>query len=194
MKPFLLYLALFVLSACASFDRTHISPGERVYGPRYSFMTPPAAYDQAPWFASEYGNGHRIKLYQLNHKDSFTIISALNRGPLTGMYPSAEEHLRALQRYQHTVRHPPGFEHAHYDAWIATEYGALCVRYENRGEDHQGRANRGPAQVETLGLACAHPTLPNVLMNLEITRRADHDAPYVDLAKQAEVLFNSLEY
>ena len=184
MTRSMLLFFILLLSACASFDKTNILPGQEVGGLGFSFTVP----TQKSWFAVEYGSGHRIKLSQLNDLDSYSIQISLNRGPSGGMFQSAEAHLHALKRHKRSVSR---FNHKE---WLDTRYGDLCVRYTSAGEDWRGRNNAGPAMVASVGLVCAHPEIANVLIDIEISRRYELDAPTSDLAAYADELFSSVEY
>ena len=185
--PILLFFILF-LSACASFDKTNIPPDYRVYGPGYSFKTPTFG----AWFAVEYGTGHRIKLSQLNHDDSYAVTTALNRGPYRGMYASAETHLLALKRHMANKRFHKGFVNYTHEESLASEFGELCVRYQYTGQDWAGRNNAGAASIAVIGLNCPHPALNNVLIQIELSRRYETYAKEHDIKNDAEALFSSL--
>jgi len=189
IRSVLLFLFL-LLSACASFDKTNIQPGQRVPGLGFSFIVP----GQKAWFAVEYGTSHRIKLSQLNNQDSYSILVSLNRGPRQGMYQSAEIHLRVLQRNKRRKIKSTGFFQHQHEEWIDSRYGELCVRYSSSGEDWRGRNSEGPAMVDSIGLSCAHPETDNVLINIEISRRSEPDAATIDLVTYADQLFSSVEY
>ena len=188
-STFLLFLFLLV-SACASFDKTNIQPGQRVPGLGFSFIAP----TQKTWFTVEYGTSHRIKLSQLNDQDSYSILVSLNRGPRRGMYQSAEAHLKALRRNRRGNSKSAGFLQHQHKEMIDTRYGDLCVRYTSSGEDWRGRNNEGPAIIDSIGLSCAHPETANILISIEITRRSETDAATIDLATYADELFSSVEY
>ena len=189
MRSVLLFLFL-LLSACASFDKTNIQPGQRVPGLGFSFIVP----GQKAWFAVEYGTSHRIKLSQLNNQDSYSILVSLNRGPRQGMYQNAETHLRAIQFSKRSKFKSTGFVQHQHEEWIDSRYGKLCVRYTSSGEDWRGRNSEGPAMVDSIGLSCAHPETDNVLINIEISRRSEPDAATIDLVAYADQLFSSVEY
>ena len=183
-------MAMFLITACASFDKTNILPGQRVPGPAVSFIAP----GDTPWFMLNYATGNRLKLGQINYGDSFSIRVALNRGPRMGMYTSASDHLTALKAHIRSKGQPTGYKlHAH-NEYLATTYGPLCVGYDSLGEDWRGRNNAGPAMVDVIGLTCAHTEIKNVLVNVEITRRYEVDAAPVNLSLLAETVFASLEY
>lgn len=190
MPRLLLALLLVSLSSCATFDKTNILPGQRIPGLGFSFLAP----TEKPWFAVVFGNSNRIRLGQLNDKDSYSINIALNQGPPRGMYTSAESHLKAFKKYKEGERLPAGVVPEHLSEWIDTRYGKLCVRFRAVSKDHRGRYNRGPALVEVIGLSCAHEKLRNTLISVELTRRADLDAGEVDLSALADHLFDSIEY
>jgi hypothetical protein len=190
MIKILLTVAMFLLVSCASFDKTNILPGQRVPGPAVSFVVP----GETPWFMLNYATGNRLKLGQINFGDSFSIRVALNRGPRSGMYRSASDHLAALKSHIVSKGQPTGYKLHSHKEYLATTYGALCVGYESLGEDWRGRNNAGPAMVEVIGLTCAHPEINNALVNVEITRRYEVDSPAVDLSVMAETVFSSLEY
>jgi|GEM_PF-1711470 len=179
-----------LFSACASFDKTNIQPGQTVRGYGFNFEVP----TDTPWFAVEYGTSNRIRLSQLNDLDSYAIEVSLNRGPRRGMYPSAEIHLKAFQRHKRLERKPRGYRETHHEEWVDTRYGPECIRFNTTAIDRAGRNNREPAQVATAGITCAHPHMNNVLVRTEITRRYEPDAPAVNLDELAETLFTSLEY
>ncbi len=184
-----IWFFILLLAACASFDRTNIRPGDRVFGPGYSFEVP----TEQAWFASEYGTGHRMKLNQINGDDSYSILVSLNRGPMRGMYPSAEAHLAVFEKY-YQRRLPRGFRVQQHEANADARYGELCIRYLISGEDWTGRNKRGPALVDTIGLTCAHPEIANVLVNFELSRRYEEAAEPIELASFADSLFASIEY
>lgn len=190
MHRCLVLITTLLLSACATFDRTNILPGQRVPGPALSFAVP----TQNTWFAVEYGTGNRIKLSQLNNEDRYSIIVAINKGPFRGMYNNAEDHLKDLQRFRNSRPQPSGLiEHSHKD-WIDTRYGKLCVRSASFAEDWRGRNSKGPAMVESIQLVCAHPELINVLVSTQLTRRSEKEAKQVDLSTLADELFASFEF
>jgi len=190
MTRSMLLLLVVLLSSCASFDKTNIRPGQRVDGLGFSFAVP----TQNAWFAVEYGNGHRIKLSQLNDVDSYSILISLNRGPVKGMFPNAQAHLKAVQRHRRVWPQSIEFTRLRRDEWLDSQYGELCVRYSAYDEDWRGRNRKGPAMVELIGLSCEHPEISNVLIRIDITRRHEVDAPAVDLAVFADELFSSIEY
>lgn len=186
----LVFIFIVMLSACASFDKTNIQPGHRVIGLGFSFTVP----TEKSWFAVEYGTSHRIKLSQLNNKDSYSILVSLNRGPYNEMYQSAEAHLKAIKQYKNLQRTTPGLiQHSHQE-WIEAHYNQQCVRYSSLSEDARGRNNLGPATVNLIGLSCQHPSLKNVLITTSFTRRSDEDASKVDITTFADQLFSSFEF
>lgn len=192
MPKIMLAVCLALITACAApyFDKTNILPGQRVFGPGYSFVVP----TQKSWFAVEFGTGHRIKLRQLNTLDSYVILAAVNRGPAEGMYQNAELHLQALRLHKLGEFKPAGFFRLEHEEAIDARYGSLCVRYTASGEDWRGRNNEGHAMVDSIGLTCAHPEMDNVLVSIEISRRYEVDALERDLTESAEALFASLQY
>lgn len=183
-------LTAVFLSACATFDKTHITSDQRVPGYGFSFSVP----TETPWFAVVYGNSHRIRLSQINEVDSYTIQVSLNRGPRGGMYTDAQSHLTDIKASKQQETIPKGFIQFTHNEWLEPRYGKLCVQYTSFGEDHRGRLNKGPAKVELAGLTCQHESLDNVLINFEITRRSDANAPQIDVAALANSLFASIEY
>lgn len=190
MTRSILLLLLLMLSACASFDRTNILPGQRVAGLGFSFTVP----TQNSWFAVEYGTSNRIKLSQLNKQDHYSIVISLNRGPAQGMYRNAEAHLSTLQRHKQAKTKKDGYIQLAHKEWIDSRYGKLCVRYTSSAEDWTGRNNKGPAMVDSIALTCEHPEISNVLISVEISRRYEVDADISDLTAYADALFSSLEY
>ncbi|MFT7185422.1 MAG: hypothetical protein ACI84K_000802 [Pseudohongiellaceae bacterium] len=183
-------LLTLLLASCASFNKTDIPPGQPVIGLGFSFTVP----TQKSWFAVEYGTSHRIKLSQLNHKDSYSILVSITRGPYQGMYQNAEAHLQSIQYHQQKKRKKPGFVEYMHQEWIDSKYGDLCIRYTFSGENWKGRNSDGPAIVDEIGLSCPHPYLHNALIRIELLRRSETDADKVDLAAYAETLFSSFEY
>ncbi len=190
MARSLLFSALCLLAACATFDRTNIAPGQRVYGPGISFETP----SNNTWSASEYGSGNRLRLIQINHTDSYYLNVEINRGPLLGMYTNAEQHLNAFLRHQRKIGNPDGYEKDSHIAWVDQRFGDLCVRYQKTGRDWAGRNNKGPAIVESEGLICAHQNADNTLLHVELTRRSEETSPSIDLRLLGEQLFSSIDY
>ncbi|TNC80504.1 MAG: hypothetical protein C9356_13935 [Oleiphilus sp.] len=185
-----LLLITLLISGCASFDKTNILPGQTVSGPGYSFVVP----TQQSWFASEYGTGSRIKLMQLNDDATYSILVTMSRGPARGMFSSAEQHLAALKRHIKRQVDPPGYqEHSHREI-TDTRYGKLCVRYHSSGEDWRGRNRKGPALVKTIGLTCPHPNLENILVNFEMSSRAEVGRQPKNMQQEAEALFSSIQY
>jgi len=183
-------LLILLLSSCASFDKTNIQPGHRVIGLGFSFTVP----TQKSWFAVEYGTSHRIKLSQLNHQDSYSILVSINRGPYQGMYQSPEAHLQAIQYHKQRKFRQAGLIQHNHKEWTDSQYGKLCVRYTSSSEDWRGRNNAGPAIVDLVGLSCPHPELHNTLITIDLSRRADTDAEKIDLTAYADELFSSVEY
>lgn len=185
-----LLLLMLLLSSCASFDKTNIPPGHRVIGLGFSFTVP----TQKSWFAVEYGTSHRIKLSQLNNQDSYSILVSINKGPYQGMYQSPEAHLQAIRYHKKRKFSQAGLIYHKQKAWADSQYGKLCVRYTSSSEDWRGRNNAGPAIVDLVGLTCPHPELHNVLISIDLSRRADRNAAKVDLSVYADELFSSVEY
>jgi hypothetical protein len=185
-----LLLLILLLSSCASFDKTNIPPGQRVVGLGFSFTVP----TQKPWFAVEYGTSHRIKLSQLNHLDSYSILVSITRGPYQGMYQNAQAHLQSIHNNQQKKLIKPGYIDYTHKEWIDSKYGDLCIRYSFSGEDWKGRNSQGPAIIDAIGLSCPHPYLDNVLIRIDFSRRSETEAEKVDLAAYAETLFSSFEY
>jgi len=179
-----------LLSACSTFDRTNIPPGQRVDGLGFSFEAPT---DHA-WFAAEYGTSNRIKLIQLNDDDRYTILVSLNRGPGRGMYQTAETHLRVFQRHKQIEAQPPGYFLLDHQEWVDEQYGHLCIRYTSSAKDWRGRSKKGAALINMIGLSCEHATLPNVLISVELSRRFEVDSKEVDIKPFADALFSSIEY
>lgn len=190
MRKSILLIFVFLLSACASFDKTNIRPGQRVDGLGFSFAPP----TEKAWYASVYGGGNQIKLNQLNFDDSYSILIAINRGPRWGMYKSASQHLDRFQSHRRGTPPATGFIEQTHDEWIDPRFGKLCVRHYVMGEDWAGRNNDGPAVVETEGLVCPHKSLRNVLISVELSRRYETYAEKVELRPYADELFMSLEY
>ena len=188
--PMLAALCCVLLSACASFDRTNIRPGDRVPGPALSFEAP----TKQSWFTSEYGSGHRMRLVQLNDLDSYTIEVALNRGPARGMYASAEAHMSALRRHRRFQPRAYGYDEMSRNDAVDERYGKLCVRSTSHAKDWRGRNRAGPALVDKVALSCPHPKLDNVLVSVEITHRYEEDMVVEALAPTADDLFGSLEF
>lgn len=181
---------MLLLSSCATFDKTNILPGQAVKGYGFSFAVP----TEKPWFAVVYGTSHRIKLRQLNDLDSYSILVSLNRGPRTGMYQSAEDHLAALKHHLFLDQGAKGLiQHRHTEA-VDSRYGELCIRHTSFNEDWRGRNNAGPAMVETITLTCPHPGLDNVLISTEFSRRYETHANKVDVESLADQLFASFEF
>lgn len=188
-KSTLLFVVL-LLSACASFDRTNILPGQRVAGLGFSFSVPT---DKA-WFAVEYGTSHRIKLSQLNQDDRFTILVSLNKGPRHGMYSSPETHLKTVRYYEKIEPVPVGLNILNHREWIDSRYGRLCVRQSSFAEDWRGRNKPGPAMIDSVILSCPHQGFDNVLISIELSRRYEKHAQEVDITSYADALFSSLEF
>ncbi len=186
----ILILASCLLVSCASFDRTNILPGQRVPGPGYSFVVP----TEHAWSAVEYGTSNKIHLFQLNDQDNYSIVVALNRGPRSGMYDTAEAHLRAFRLSQYLGLKSSGLHLLHHAEWLEPMYGKVCVAYSYGAEDWQGRAKRGPALKDVFGLACEFPSVSNVLINIELSRRYEPSAEIVDLQTIAHALFSSFKY
>lgn len=181
-----------VLSTCASFDRTNIQPGQRVQGPALSFVLP----EGRAWFASEYGQGSRMKLVHLGDDEVLTLALSLAKGPNSGMYQSAQQHLQALrkQHWHELAQAQFGYTELAREEGVAERYGQLCVRYSRRAKDWRGRNRAGPAMVQTEGLSCAHPHLPNALVKFELVRRHEPEQNLAPLAELAEPIFASLRY
>lgn len=190
MSRFVFICTVMVCASCATFDRTHIPPGQTVPGPGFSFEVP----THNNWTAVEYGRGNKIHLFQLNNQDSYAIIVTLNRGPYFGMYQHASAHLAALRLKKEKAVVPEGLEIDERNEWLEPKYGELCVRYTSKAKDWRGRRRKGPALVHTIGLSCAHPTLNNVILNTEIIRRHEVDAEKADLSRYADELFASFDY
>ena len=190
MRKITHFLITLLLTSCATFDQTNILPHQRVNGLGFSFAVP----TEKPWFAVEYGTSHRIKLSQLNNQDSYSILVSLNRPPYQGMYQSAKAHLKSIQIQQYRKQAKPGYIQHTRNAWIESKYGDLCISYTTEGEDWHGRNNEGPALVYLIGLSCPHPSLSNVLITIDLSRRAETSADDVDLVAYAEALFSSFEY
>lgn len=186
-----LLVCITLLSACATpFDRTNIQPGQRVFGPGVSVEVPTTK----PWFAVDYGTSNHIRLSQINFDDSYSLRVAVNRGPSTGMFSSAKQHLVAFVRRRDNTSAVPGLVVHHQDAWVEPRFGEICVAYLSHSEDWRGRNNLGPALVDTIGLICPHPGFGNVFVNTELSRRYDIDAPRIDITPYAQKVFDSLEY
>lgn len=185
-----LAITVLLLSACASFDKNNILPGQRVDGPGFSFEVP----TQKPWFAVIYGNSNRIRLSQLNDQDSYILQVTMNRGPRMGMYQSAQAHLQAVKRHTLSTLHSLGYQVINHNEETDARFGALCVRYEMLGEDARGRGQKGPAKVERIGLSCPHQDMHNVIVSYELSRRSDSNAPDVDLEAYADQVFASVKY
>jgi hypothetical protein len=190
MTKSIFFILLLLLSACATFDKTNIKPGHKVVGLGFSFTVP----TEKSWFAVEYGTSHRIKLSQLNHQDSYSILVSINRGPFQGMYKSPEAHLQAFKYHKQREFRKVGLIQHNHKEWADSEYGELCVRYTSSSEDWRGRNNAGPAIVDLIGLTCPHPELHNVLVSFDLSRRSETYAEAVDLTHYADVLFSSVEY
>lgn len=186
----LLSILFLVLSACAGFDKNNIRPGQRVEGPGFTFAVP----TENAWFAVIYGNSNRIRLSQLNENDSYILQVTLNRGPRSGMYSSVEDHLAMLKRHNLIIIQKAGHPITQHHEEEAPLYGPLCVRYSMQGEDARGRGSKGAALVERIGLSCPHQSMKNVLINFELSRRADASANTVNLARYADELFASIRY
>jgi len=191
MSRYLLWCLSLVLSACATFDKNNIQPGQRVSRPGISFEVPTSK----SWSASEFGTSHRIKLNQLNQDDEYSILVTMTRGPKEGIYSSAESLLRVVQNFKMGELKPAGlFRRSHSEA-IASVYGEVCVRYRSLSEDWRGRNNQGYfALIDLIGLTCSHPEMENVLVNVEISRRYEEYSPVQDLSLYAHQLFSSIEY
>jgi hypothetical protein len=189
LKHVFLAAGLFI-SACATFDKTNILPGQRVPGPGFSFTVP----TDNTWFTVEYGTGNRIKLSQLNNNDSYSILVSINRGPYWGMYRSAEAHLKDVQSHHHRTAKPAGYIEHKYEAWVDARYGKLCVRSAYSAEDWRGRNNEGAALIEAINLSCPHPELPNVLISTQLSRRYEKNGESLDLRLHADALFASFEF
>lgn len=183
--------ALVLLSACASFDKNNIQPGQRVSRPGLSFVVP----TEKTWSASEFGTGHRIKLNQFNQEDDYQIVVTLTRGPRDGMYSDADALLKMIQNYKLGEMKPAGlFRRVHMEK-LGTAYGELCVQYSSTSEDWRGRNNEGYyALIDLIGLTCVHPEMDDVLVNVEISRRYEEVSPAQDLSAYAHQLFSSIEY
>ena len=191
MIRLLLISAIVLLSACASFDKNNIQPGQRVTRPGLSFVVP----TERTWSASEFGTGHRIKLNQFNQDDNYSILVSLMRGPGDGMYDDADALLKVVQNYKLGEMKPAGlFRRVHVEK-LGTEYGERCVQYSSTSEDWRGRNNEGYyALIDLIGLTCVHPEMDNVLVNVEISRRYEEASPAQDLSVHAHALFSSIEY
>ncbi|WP_197472278.1 hypothetical protein [Oleiphilus sp. HI0067] len=185
----LLALTLIISGCATSFDRTNIRPGERVYGPAVSVVVP----TEKSWFAVDYGTGNRIKLSQLNYDDSYSLKVAVNRGPAFGMFESAQAHLSAYRENVNDDAVEGLIVHGR-DSWAAEEYGNKCITYAEQLEDWRGRNNAGPALVDVYGLVCPHRGLPNILVNVELSRRYEVNAPRINVQNYAEQVFKSIEY
>ena len=185
-----LFCGFLLLSACATFDKTNIPPGQRVEGLGFSFEAP----TEHAWFAAEYGTSNRIKLIQLNDDDRYTILVSLNRGPRRGMYQTAEAHLQVFQRYKQVEVQPPGYFLLDHQEMIDEQYGHLCLRYTANAKDWRGRSKEGAALIDMVGLTCEHATLPNVLISVELSRRFEASSDKIDISPFAEQLFKSLEF
>ncbi len=183
-------LTVFALCSCAhQFDKTNIQGGQRVPAQGFSFNVP----EHGNWFAVQYGNSHRIHISQLNNDDAFKIIVEVTYGPVTGMYRNTLELQNAVKR-THRFNLEKGFQERLFNIEDAPNYGDLCVRWVSSGENWLGRNSAGPALIESVGLTCAHQTLNNVLVKIELTRRHERDADAVDITKMADELFRSVEY
>lgn len=187
-----LVVSCLVFSACASFDRTNILPGQRVQGPAMSFVLP----ESRAWFASEYGQGSRLKLVHLGDDEVLTLVLSLAKGPRSGMYQTAQQHRSAVrqQHWQALAQAQFGYTELTRAEAIAQHYGPLCVRYSRSAKDWRGRNRAGPAMVQTEGLSCAHPHLQNALMKFELARRHEPELSLAPLAELAEPIFASLRY
>ncbi len=189
IKSLLLCVAVLI-TGCASFDRTHILPGQRVPVPGFSFTVP----TERAWTAVEFGTSNKIHLFQLNDLDSYSILVSLNRGPRSGMYQNAESHLLALKYHKQFEDSPAGVFVLSHDEWLEPRYGDLCVRYSYKAEDWHGRNKKGPAMVDLIGLTCEYPEQPNVLIRVEFSRRYEQHAEAVDITPYADEVFASFEY
>lgn len=189
IKIIFVFLGLLI-SSCASFDKTNILPGQRVPGLGFSFSVP----TEKPWSAVEYGTSNKIHLFQLNYQDNYSIIVSLNRGPRYGMYEDAASHLRALKFSKQREYRSLSLLLLDRDEWLEPKYGKLCVGYSYKAEDWQGNNVQEPKIVDLIGLACEHPEIPNVLINIEFSRRSELSADIVDINAYAEQLFSSFEY
>jgi hypothetical protein len=181
---------ILLLSACTTFDKTNIPPGQKVEGLGFSFEAP----TENNWFAAEYGTSNRIKLVQLNDEDSYTILVSINRGPGRGMYPSAETHLRVFQRHKQLELQPPGYFLLDHDEWIDEQYGHLCIRYSASAKDWRGRNKKGAALVDMQGLTCEHGSIKNVLISVELSHRYEESGEIKRIDAIAHQLFQSLDF
>jgi hypothetical protein len=188
-RLFILY-AICCLSACSTFDKTNIPPGQTVEGLGFSFEAP----TENNWFAAEYGTSNRIKLVQLNDDDSYTILVSINRGPGRGMYPTAQAHLRVFQRHKELELQPPGYFLLDHEEWIDEQYGHLCIRYSASAKDWRGRNKKGAALVDMQGLTCEHGSIKNVLISVELSHRYEEGMTKSDLTSFAGDLFSSLRF
>jgi hypothetical protein len=181
---------IFLLTSCASFDKTDIKPGQRVQGFGFSFEVP----TETSWFAVVYGTSHRIKLSQLNHDDFYSILISMNHGPHRGMYKSGKDHLRAFKRHINMEPIPKGLVQRSHKEEVDARYGDLCVRQTSLSEDWRGRIMPGPTMVEKVRLTCPHPGFDNVLLSTELSRRYETDAAEINLSTVADQLFSSFEF
>lgn len=187
----LLVACCLLFSACATtFDKTNILPGQQVQGFGFSFEVPT---DKA-WFAVVYGTSNRIRLRQLNDDDSYSITISLNRGPRSGMYDTAQDHLNALTHHLRFENNPQGLIQHQHSEEVAPQYGKLCIQQSTFVEDWRGRNQAGPAMVETITLTCPHLSFDNVLISTEFSRRYEKSAAKVDTSHYAEQLFSSIEF
>ncbi len=184
------FFAILQLSACSTFDKTNIKPGERVRGFGFSFAVPTDRH----WFATEYGTSNRLKLIQLNQEDSYSILVTLNKGPRWGMYPSADAHLSVVQYHKQHEIQPRGYFLLAHQEWVDESYGDLCVRYSVHAKDWRGRNKQGAALIDTLGLSCEHGSLDNVLITIEFSHRYEESGEKTDIERYARRLFKSLKF
>lgn len=187
---FLAWIALLLASCATPFDRTNILPGQRVQGPAVSIEVP----TEKSWFAVDYGTKNHIRLSQLNFEDSYSIHVTVNRGRRAGMFRSAEAHLQAYIAARASNAPERGVIEQSHREWIASDYGPICIGYSSLTEDWRGRSKAGPALVDLIGLTCPHRHLPNILVDVEISRRYELDSPRLDLSEPAEQLFKSIEH
>lgn len=191
IRAFSLALITLLLVSCATpFDRTNIKPGQRVLGPAVSIEVP----TEKSWFAVDYGTKNHIRLSQLNYDDSYTIHVTVNKGRPTGMFRTAESHLRAFISARTSKQPERGVIEQSHREWVARDYGPICIGYSSLTEDWRGRSQPGPALVDLIGLTCPHRHLPNILVDVEISRRYELDAPRLDLSGPAKQLFSSIKH
>ena len=179
-------LSLFLLSACVSLPQ--YPGGQRVAVPGVSFV-PPAGKQWSMIVGSTYQIA--LATYGKNSNETFVVFTQISQISSIG---SKEDFLKLVKERRADEPQTGRFEAIKNREFLDDERTETCVRHIAASRDYGAKRGADFTIYETYGMNCIHPNNPEVIVLVELSRKAPPDLASEKFESLGNNLLRSVEF